>query len=124
MKRKPRINLPSAVDDVEAIACRKVISFALELGVEKVVSEGDSETIIQALNSDSSCLSTFGHIVEDVRALALNFASFCFSHVKRQGNVVVDKLAKLAKYSPCPSYWSDCIPCDVQNLVATDRSFC
>ena len=79
-----RINLPSALDDVEAIAYRKAISFALELGVEEVVFEGDSETIIKALNSDSSCLSTFGHIVEDARALALNFASFCFSHVKRR----------------------------------------
>ena len=38
-----RINLPSAIDDVEAIAYGKAISFALELGVEEVVFEGDSE---------------------------------------------------------------------------------
>lgn len=37
-----RINLPSAVDNVEAIACRKAISFALELGIDEVVFEGDS----------------------------------------------------------------------------------
>ena len=58
-------------------------SFALELGIEKVVLKGDSETIIQALNADSFYVSTFGHIIEDIRALALNFVSFCFSHVKR-----------------------------------------
>nr|XP_023896666.1 uncharacterized protein LOC112008569 [Quercus suber]POE55647.1 hypothetical protein CFP56_44752 [Quercus suber] len=119
-----KIHLPSTVDDIEAIACRSAISFALEISVEEVVFEGDSETIIKALNSDSSCLSPFGHVIEDIRALALNFASCVFSYVKRQGNAVVDKLAKLAKYSPCPSYWSDGIPCDVQNLVVTDRSFC
>lgn len=79
-----RINLPSAVDNVEAITCRKAISFALELGIDEVVFEGDSETIIKALDSDSSCLSTFGHIVEDARAQALNSVSFCFSHVKRR----------------------------------------
>ncbi|KAL0000349.1 hypothetical protein SO802_014130 [Lithocarpus litseifolius] len=79
-----RIHLPSAVDDVEAIACRRAISFALEIGVEEVVFEGDSETIIKALNSDSSCLSSFGYVVEDIRALALNFASCVFSHVKRR----------------------------------------
>ena len=78
-----RINLPATVDDVEALTCRKAISLALELGVEKTVLEGDSETIIQALNADSNCVSTFGHIIEDIRALALNFVSFCFSHVKR-----------------------------------------
>ena len=37
-----RIHLPSAIDDVEAIACRRAISFALEIGVEEVVFEGDS----------------------------------------------------------------------------------
>ena len=79
-----RINPPATVDDVEALACRKAISFALELGVEKVVLEGDSETIIQALNANSNYVNTFGHIIEDIRALALNFVSFCFSHVKRR----------------------------------------
>ena len=28
-----RIHLPASVDDVEALACRKAISFALELGI-------------------------------------------------------------------------------------------
>ncbi|KAL0009205.1 hypothetical protein SO802_010707 [Lithocarpus litseifolius] len=53
-----RSNLLSAMDDVEAIACRKAISFALELGVDEVEFE------------------------EDARALALNFVSFCFSHLR------------------------------------------
>ena len=78
------IHLPSAIDDVEAIAFRRAISFAMEIGVEEVVFEGDSETIIKALNSDSSCLSSFCHIVEDIRALVLNFALCVFSHVKRR----------------------------------------
>ena len=77
------------------------------------VFEGDSETIIKALNLDSSCLSPFGHIAEDARTLTSNFVSFCFSHVRRQGNAVADKLAKLAKYSPCPRYWSDDIPLQI-----------
>ena len=41
-----RIHLPATVDDVEALACRKAISYALELSVEKVVLEGDSDIII------------------------------------------------------------------------------
>ena len=31
-----KINLPPIVDDVEAITCRKAISFALDLGVDEV----------------------------------------------------------------------------------------
>ena len=32
--------LPSTVDDVEAVACRKAISFALNLGLDNVEFEG------------------------------------------------------------------------------------
>ena len=116
-----RIFLPAIVDEVEALACRKAISFALDLGVENVILEGDSMTIIQALNSDSSCASSYGHIIDDIRACALLFSSISFSHVKRQGNNVADSLAKLAKLSRCPCFWSDGLPRDVHSLVTADR---
>ena len=49
--------LPATVEDMEAIACRKAVSFARDLGLEKVVFEGDSETITRAINSDFTCLA-------------------------------------------------------------------
>ncbi|XP_050278447.1 uncharacterized protein LOC126720005 [Quercus robur] len=119
-----RIFLPATVDEVEALACRKAISFALDLGVENVVLEGDSKTIIQALNSDSSCASSYGHIIDDIRVCALGFTSISFSHVKRQGNTIADSLAKLAKLSLCPSFWTDGLPRDIHSLVTADRCFC
>ena len=91
--------LPATVEDVEAITCRKAISFAINPGLENVVFEGNSETIIKALNSDYTCLTSFGHIIDDARTLALCFDTFSFMHVKRSGNAVADKLAKLTKYS-------------------------
>ena len=36
---------------------------------------------------------------------------------------MVDKLAKAAKFSPCPHFWLDDIPSDVQSLVFVDKSF-
>ena len=36
---------------------------------------------------------------------------------------MVDKLAKAAKFSPCPRFWLDDIPSDVQSLVFVDKSF-
>nr|POE97055.1 hypothetical protein CFP56_48039 [Quercus suber] len=47
-----RIVLPRTVEEVEAIACRTIVRFALELGLEEVVFEGDSETITTAINSN------------------------------------------------------------------------
>ena len=113
--------LPATVENVEAIACRNAVSFARDLG--SVVFEGDSETITRAINSDSTCLASFGHIVDDARTLALCFNSFSFIHVKRSGNAVADKLAKLGKYSHS-KVWYDDIPYDVKQLVLVDKSFC
>ena len=79
-----------------------------------MVFEGDSETITTAINSGSPCYSLFGHILEDVKALALKFVSATFVNVKRQGNVVAHKLAKASKTIPCPHFWSNGIPSDVQ----------
>ena len=65
---------PTTVEDVEAIACRKALSFAINLGLENVVFEGDSKTI----DSDFTCLTSFCHIVDDARTLALFFDTFSF----------------------------------------------
>ncbi|XP_030958507.1 uncharacterized protein LOC115980400 [Quercus lobata] len=61
-----RFTLPMNVEDVEALACRSAVVFALELGLREVVFEGDSDTITKALNLALSCLSSFGHIIDDV----------------------------------------------------------
>ena len=62
----------------------------------------------------------------DLRAYVnrtLCFNSFSCIHVKRSGNAVADKLAKLAKYSHS-KVWYDDIPYDVKQLVLVDKSFC
>ena len=47
-----RIRLPPMVADLEALACRRAILFALELGLQDVVLEGDSKVIINHLKAD------------------------------------------------------------------------
>ena len=45
------IRLPPTVADLEALACRRAILFALELGLQDVVFEGDLEVIINHLKA-------------------------------------------------------------------------
>lgn len=52
-----RIALPTTVKDVEVLAFRRAISFALDIGLQEVMVEGDSETIISYLSLDSTCLA-------------------------------------------------------------------
>ena len=117
-----RIPLPSTVEDVEALACRKAISFSIELGLQDVIFEVDSEIIYNHFVSDSTCMTAFGHIIEDSRRLATSLRSVSFSHVRRKGNRVADK-PKSAKFLYEPQIWIEDIHSDVTNYVILDRSF-
>ena len=45
------IPLPTSVEIVEVLAARRALIFALELGFDQVILEGDSEIAIRAMNS-------------------------------------------------------------------------
>uniref|UniRef100_A0A7N2MBI7 RNase H type-1 domain-containing protein n=1 Tax=Quercus lobata TaxID=97700 RepID=A0A7N2MBI7_QUELO len=100
-----RITLPPTVEVLEALACRKAVSFVIDLDIHDVVFEGDSEVIFKHLSSDQPSMAAFGHIVDDARSLAARLRSFHFSNTKRKGNMVADKLAQLAKVLYEPKIW-------------------
>ena len=118
-----RITLPPTVEALEALACRKVVSFAIDLDLQDIVFEGDSEVIFKHLSSDQPSMAAFGHIVEDACSLAATLRSFSFSHIKRTGNMVADKLAKLAKLLYEPKIWLEDIHSDAAIFVISDRNF-
>ncbi|KAK7843401.1 hypothetical protein CFP56_012653 [Quercus suber] len=99
------------------------MSFAHEVGLRGVVIERDSETIIKHFSSKSDCLASFGNIVEDSKCATLNFHSRSFSHVKRNGNAVADKLAKLVNHSITPQIWLEDLHSDATYLVCVNKSF-
>lgn len=47
---------------VEVLAARRALVFAKELGFDKAVVEGDSESIINSINGGNMESSPFGHI--------------------------------------------------------------
>ena len=51
------IGLPPTMEDLEALACRRAISFAIKISLQDVVFEGDSEVIYKHIISDSPCLA-------------------------------------------------------------------
>nr|POE62476.1 hypothetical protein CFP56_59543 [Quercus suber] len=117
-----RLVLPPTVEDVEALACRRAISFALEIGLQEVMFEGDLDTIIRSLNAEPPSMVPFGHIIEDACSIASSLRYHSFSHVKHSGNCVVDKLAKLAKYCNGTQIWMEDIHREAHNLVLFDQS--
>ena len=45
------ISLPQSVVAVEALMCRRAVKFAVEIGLTRVVIEGDSAVIINVLTT-------------------------------------------------------------------------
>ena len=118
-----QVPLPSSVEDVEAMAWRKAVTLAGKLGLQDVVFEGDCEVVFKHLTTADSSWASFGHITDEVRALASNMRTSSFSHIKRSGNAVTDKLAHLAKFSANPQIWIEDVHCNAKNLVIIDKSF-
>ena len=67
------IPLPQSVADVKALACCRVVQFVAEIGLSRVVFEGDSVVIINALNKATGDLASYGTILEDIYALVSGF---------------------------------------------------
>ena len=90
------ISMPQTVADVEALVCRQAVKFATEIGLTRVVIEGDSAVIVNALTMPNGDQTSYGNIIEDICALASGFQLVEFHHVTRACNSVADALAKKA----------------------------
>ena len=64
-----KIHLPNSMAVVEVIATVKALHFALNIGASSIFLEGDSECIINALNSEVVSFATYGHLVEEAKSL-------------------------------------------------------
>ncbi|XP_075670282.1 uncharacterized protein LOC142640068 [Castanea sativa] len=114
------IPLPQSIADVEALAYCRAVQFAAEIGLTRVVFEGDSLVIINATTNDSGVLATYGAVVEDIRELALGFQLVDFKHVSRSCNAVADALAKKASTTVELQVWLEDMPSDIVPLVRRD----
>ena len=75
------IPLAQTVVELEALACRRAVQFAKEIGLTQVIFEGDSFTVIQAIQEGSSDVLPYRHVIDDIHVLALDFQFLVFTHV-------------------------------------------
>ena len=114
------MSLTNSVAEMEALACRKAVEFAAEIGVQRVIFEGDSAMVINALNQNNAGLSSYGVVIEDTRSQALVFESCAFAHIKRVCNCVADAITKKAKAFRSAQVWLNCPPDDIVSLLMFD----
>ena len=73
-----RIRLPTTVTEVEILACRRAVIFAIEVGIQDIIFEGDSLTVIRAINSGNANEASYGNLLEDIIVSVSNFSSVFF----------------------------------------------
>jgi ribonuclease HI len=117
-----KIRFPLSVEATEAMAVRRAIRFALELGLTEVEFEGDSQIINDALNGEKYTQADFGVIIEDTKAFARCLHKHLFLHVKRMGNSVAHALARRAQHCTCPNDRMESVPPNIEHLLSSDIS--
>ena len=114
------VPLPTTVAQVEALATRRVVEFALEIGITIAILKGDSNTIYRDLIDSDPSLALHGHLIHDVKQLACSFNCIRYAHVRRQGNSVAHALVKWAINSFGLTVWMEDVPLDILHIVQAD----
>ena len=109
-----------SVTELEALACQRAVQFALEIGLNQVVIEGDSVTIIEALKNGSGQFASYGNVLDDIRSHLAGFQYVEFSYTSRVCNSVADALAKKAKSGVGLQVWLEDLPDDIAPFVFRD----
>ena len=103
----------------EALALRRVMQFAREEGMDKVIFESDCLSLIQRLNSSTFDRSTVGMVAAGIKLLVGGFASVSFRHVKRVFNKTAHALAKSCENVNSSSIFH-CVPDCIRGTFCID----
>ena len=88
----------------------------------KVILEGDSLEVVQALQKEGSCWSIYGQFINDAKTLLHGGHSWEDRHVKRLANTAAHKLARMALVMGEDHMWSEIvfIPDCIHEIVYSD----
>ena len=87
-----KIKKPPTVDILELLVAKQAMWLSLEMGFNKFVIEGDSESVIWSLRFGGLENLQGGHLIKDILFTVNSFQSISFSHV-RHGNAIAHALA-------------------------------
>ena len=114
------ISLGRSVVELEALACLRAVQFALEIGLTRVVFEGNSTAVIDALRQGSGELTCYGNVLDDIQVHVSAFQFFYFNLVSRLCNFVADALAKKASSVVGSQVWLGDLPANIAPLLFRD----
>ncbi|KAE7997643.1 hypothetical protein FH972_002259 [Carpinus fangiana] len=91
------------------------------LGLSKIVLERDTLEVVNALQREGPYWHRFGMVINDTKALLSSFISWRVGHIKREGNVVAYKLAKMGLICNAVNLWREAFPTCIHEAVTADN---
>ncbi|KAB2613285.1 hypothetical protein D8674_035601 [Pyrus ussuriensis x Pyrus communis] len=79
-----------SINVVECLALRDALWMAISRGLQKIMVEGDSKLIIEAVQGTSSVLWRVKTIIDDIKLIAGSFDLISWNHVYQKANFVVN----------------------------------
>ena len=73
--------------------------------------------IVNEINKEDPCTSKYGHFVEGIKSEMRSLETASFLHVKREGNTVAHRLAKMATTHAAKNTWLENVPPDIYGIV-------
>ncbi|KAH7836340.1 hypothetical protein Vadar_000082 [Vaccinium darrowii] len=81
---------------IEAMAARESLIFALELGLQRIILEGDCQQVVKLIQKNEVCDSSIGALISDINCLRQSVSELDVRFVRRSGNSVAHCVAKNA----------------------------
>ena len=96
------------------MAATQAIELALELGLDRIIFEGDSDIVMRALTNQSPPFAPFGLLIRDAQVFANRLSWVKFQHVGRDGNNVTHNFARHTRQVTSFFVWMENVPfyCD------------
>ena len=109
-------------EEVEVMACRKALEFAIDAGFIEIILDGDNAMVMKTISQAQPNLSQLGLIYEDIWCLAAGFKSIS-SNCVCSANSVAHALARFARLIDNEIIWMEEDPPPAVDALYLDSSF-
>lgn len=106
----------------EALSLREALSFAVSLGIQKVIVESDCLDLIKGCRKEIKRGEIFG-LLTDILCIRTKFQQIGFTWTPREGNQVAHQVVLLASRNCLPCNWVWNQPASLQALIQKEKNF-
>ena len=113
----------SCSEEVEFLACRKAIEFAIDASFSELVIEGDNSFVMKAVSALQDDYSLLGNVIRDIHNLVRNLQWVRSEFTRRGRNRVAHELAQFARNIGQNLFWTEDVPPIAREALYQDANF-